>query len=127
MIKHLFRRFKKNSRGVAAVEFAIILPFLLVLVIGVIDLGWLFNGWVVLTGAAREGARTAITTLDEEEIAEAVRDHAVNFRGSVSEPDVSKDEEKVTVIVSGRLDPLVGWFGNEVSAQVEVRRYYPKD
>ena len=125
MIKHLFRRFKKNSRGVAAVEFAIILPFLLVLVIGVIDLGWLFNGWVVLTGAAREGARTAIT--DPEQAVEAALDHAVNFRGSVSEPEVLKDEEKVTVIVSGRLDPLVGWFGNEVSAQAEVRRYYPKD
>jgi Flp pilus assembly protein TadG len=46
-----------DSRGAAAVEFAIVLPVVLLLVCGIVDFGRALNRQIVLTNAAREGAR----------------------------------------------------------------------
>jgi Flp pilus assembly protein TadG len=48
-----------RDRGAAAVEFALLLPLLLLLVFGIIDFGRALNAQVTLTQAAREGARLA--------------------------------------------------------------------
>ncbi|NIK59097.1 TadE/TadG family type IV pilus assembly protein [Kribbella shirazensis] len=45
------------DRGATAVEFALLLPLLLLLVLGVIDFGRMLNAQQSLTQAAREGAR----------------------------------------------------------------------
>ncbi len=50
-------RTPRSSYGGAAVEFAIVLPVLLLLVLGAIDWGWYFFVEQVVTNAAREGAR----------------------------------------------------------------------
>jgi len=39
------------------VEFAIIVPILLVVLLGIMQLGVVYNNWVTLTDAARAGAR----------------------------------------------------------------------
>ena len=50
---------KHNSlRAQALVEFALLLPILLVLILGAMDLGRVFYVKTVLTNAAREGANT---------------------------------------------------------------------
>lgn len=50
-------RGKANDAGAAAVEFALILPLFLVLIMGIIDFGRLFFCEVNLNSAAREAAR----------------------------------------------------------------------
>jgi len=45
------------DRGAAAVEFALLLPLLLLIVLGIIDFGRLLNAQITLTQAAREGTR----------------------------------------------------------------------
>jgi len=52
---------KIGQKGGAAVEFAIVLPFLVLLVFGAIEFGVLFYNKQVITNASREGARAAIT------------------------------------------------------------------
>ena len=47
------------SRGQSLVEFALVLPVLLLLVLSALDLGRVFMGWVVLNNAARVGANYA--------------------------------------------------------------------
>ena len=47
-------------RGTAIVEFAVVLPLLLVLLFGIIDFGWVFMIRQTLTNAAREGCRIAV-------------------------------------------------------------------
>lgn len=47
----------RRDRGAAAVEMAIVLPVLLILVGGIIDFGRLMFGEVMVVNAAREGAR----------------------------------------------------------------------
>jgi Flp pilus assembly protein TadG len=48
-----------RDRGAAAVEFALLLPMLLLLMFGLIDLGRALNAQITLTQAAREGVRLA--------------------------------------------------------------------
>jgi Flp pilus assembly protein TadG len=57
----LMRRLRRRSeRGAELVEFAIILPLLLLLMAGIVDFALLFHSYQVTTNAAREGARLAM-------------------------------------------------------------------
>ncbi len=56
------RATRKGGRGAAAVEFALVLPLLLMVVLGTIDWGWYFFVSQVVTNAAREGARVGSLT-----------------------------------------------------------------
>jgi Flp pilus assembly protein TadG len=47
----------RSERGAELVEFALTLPLLLLLVLGIIEFGFLFQEYEVVTNAAREGAR----------------------------------------------------------------------
>ena len=50
----------KRQEGASAVEFAIILPLLLILVFGIIEFSILFYDKAMITNASREGARVGI-------------------------------------------------------------------
>jgi Flp pilus assembly protein TadG len=51
---------RRSERGAVLVEAAIALPLLLLVVMGIVDFGRLFQRYEVLTNAAREGARIAV-------------------------------------------------------------------
>lgn len=53
------RRIEKRSRGQGLVEFAVVLPLLMMLLLMAIDFGRVFFGWVGLQNAARIGANYA--------------------------------------------------------------------
>ncbi len=55
------RSHRHRQRGVAAIEFGLVLPILCALIFGLIDYGWWFTIDLVATNAAREGARAATT------------------------------------------------------------------
>lgn len=71
---------KARDRGTAAVEFALVLPVLLLIVFGIIDFGRALNAQITLTGAAREGVRLA---------ALGYPDAAVQARVAAAAPDLS--------------------------------------
>ena len=50
---------RTRERGAALVEFALTLPLLLVVIAGIVDFGFVFQRYEVITNAAREGARLA--------------------------------------------------------------------
>jgi Flp pilus assembly protein TadG len=52
---------RSRERGQAMVETAIAIPLLLVLMVGIFEVGRAYETWQVLTNAAREGARFAVT------------------------------------------------------------------
>jgi len=51
----------KNQNGAAIVEFAIVLPLLVLMVIGICEFGLLWYNSQVIVNASREGARAGIT------------------------------------------------------------------
>jgi Flp pilus assembly protein TadG len=51
---------KRNERGAAATEFALLLPVFLMILFGIIEFGMIMYGREVVTNAAREGARAGI-------------------------------------------------------------------
>lgn len=55
-------RHAKRERGASAVEFAILLPVLLLVIAGIVDLGRFLFTQISLTNAAREGARAAVVS-----------------------------------------------------------------
>ena len=57
MFAELGRRLSPNRRGSVLLEFAIVLPVILLMMIGMVDLARAFNIWQVVVNAARVGAR----------------------------------------------------------------------
>ena len=50
----------RSERGSQLIEFALVLPLLLLVVLGIMDFGLLFQRYEAVTNAAREGARIAV-------------------------------------------------------------------
>ena len=48
----------RSERGAVAVEFALLLPVLMIILLGIIEFGMAFSAQITLSNAAREGART---------------------------------------------------------------------
>lgn len=79
--------------GAAAVEAALVLPLFFLVVMGVIEFGRAFMVAQLLTNAAREGARTAITT-------GSTNTDVVNKVKQLVSDTVGVAQAKVTVTVS---------------------------
>src|SRR3982751_3751709 len=58
-MKRVRQLLKRNRKGAAAVEFALVVPLVLLLLWGIVDIGRAFYTLNNLASAVREGARTA--------------------------------------------------------------------
>jgi Flp pilus assembly protein TadG len=58
-VRRLLRRFC-GDQAAQLVEFALVLPMLLLVVLGIAEFGFIFQRYEVVTNAAREGARMAV-------------------------------------------------------------------
>jgi Flp pilus assembly protein TadG len=96
----------RSERGQALVEFAFVLPLLVVLLLGVIQVGMLLNNYINLTDAARVGARKAISVrlggVTPDDAAQAVRDSAGSLKQdqltvTVDDPDWNAPGSEITV------------------------------
>ena len=111
---------RRRERGQSLVETAIVLPVLLLLLAATVDFGRAFDAYIVLTNAAREGARFGST--NPEMTTEEIHDIVVtDIMGSgtnltpIIESDIvvtvegqEEGSEVVKVTVSY---PLPLWFG----------------
>ena len=87
-----------SSRGAAMVEFAIVLPVLLLMVFGIVDFGRALYTLNNLTAAVREGARLASTQISPDPttsgsmsaVSTAVTNYVVAFGGNAGAPTVSE-------------------------------------
>ncbi len=59
MKKQIRQQHQSTRKGTAAVEFAVVLPLLLILIMGTIEIGFAMQASTVLNGAVREGGRLA--------------------------------------------------------------------
>ncbi len=110
-----------QKEGQAVVEFALIMPILVVILFGIFEFGRLWMTMNILTGAAREGVRVAaVTAPDAGLVQNAVQNimQAANIMGTtitISGPNAAT-EVTVTVqmnytVVTGSIVPgLSGTF-----------------
>ena len=62
----------RSDRGSAAVEFALVLPILLMLALAVVQVGLFVRDDLVLVGSARAGVRQAAVSADDDSVRTAV-------------------------------------------------------
>jgi Flp pilus assembly protein TadG len=120
----------RGQRGAAAVEFALVLPILLVILLGIIDFGLYFYNDLQLTHVARDAARyLSVGLVDEAEdvVANAHVTGNVTITGSSVEPSGTGDPSTVTLEADySFITPLPNLVGIEsplgISASVVMRR-----
>ena len=86
------KRLLEKNRGASAVEFAIILPLLVLFIFGIIELSFALYDNAMITNASREGARVGIVyrvpAVTDAEITGAVNNylgtHLITFGGKRS-------------------------------------------
>jgi Flp pilus assembly protein TadG len=72
---------RDGERGTSAIEFALVLPLLLLLLLALVQVGVLAHDQLVLTQASRAGAREAAVGPSAGAVDEAVRNAAVGLDG----------------------------------------------
>jgi len=125
-------RIIKSEKGASAVEFALILPILIILVFGIVQFGIAFNNYIALTHAAREGARLAAVGCCEDpdcDFEQAVRNSAPTVEIetiTVENPDGISIGSKIVITVKGKVlnieIPLVGSWPVQLTSQATMRR-----
>jgi len=100
------------------VEFALILPVLLLLVLGIIEFGRAFNTQTILSGAARDGVRVM-----------ALQNNAAAARSATkaaAAPIVTLTDAQVTIATTPSTTPITCLTtGTNPSAQATVTVKYP--
>jgi len=105
----------RSDRGSASVEFALVLPILLVLVLAVVQVGLFVRDDLVLVGSARAGARQAAVSADDASVRDAVAQGAPGLDPSRIDVAISRTRRGGPATVSvtyaaPQAVPFVGWL-----------------
>lgn len=104
-------RFLKDNRGQSVVELALVLPVLLLLLGGMIEFGRVFHDYLVVTAAAREGARAAAVGKDNATVITYTKQAAATLEKQALTVTVTPSTrvrgETVTVTVVNKVTLIV--------------------
>jgi Flp pilus assembly protein TadG len=78
----------REQRGATAVEFAFIMPLLIVLVLGIAEFGRAFQVQGTLSAAAREGVRAMALQNDQVAARAAVREAATSLDPTITDAQI---------------------------------------
>lgn len=108
---------KPSERGAAAVEFAILLPVLLTLVLGTIEFGRAYNAQITLTNAARDGVRVMAIAKDVVGARTAAKNAAAAVSSGIPDSDITLSTTicptgtQVTLTIKYNLSTITGIAG----------------
>jgi len=122
----------RRNRGQSVIEFALILPLLLVLLFGITEFGRAWMTVNILTSAAREGCRLAVVTAPDVSAVTARVTTVCNSAGVVPAsitcvgPLSNDPDRKVTVTVRADFEIIPGtileYFGGDgLSGTIPLR------
>lgn len=109
------------DRGQTLVEFALILPILILLLVGVFDLGRAVHSYNTISNAAREGMRLAIVDQNQAAIEDRAVKHAVSV--GIDADDVTIRYLSPSLAESGpcfKEEPITGTAGVGCVAEVKL-------
>ena len=105
MIRRILRRLAGES-GAALVEFALVAPALLMLIVAVFEFGDLYRRYQVLTDTAREGARyAAVTPLTSDRAADSTA-AADRVYALLTRQGITPDSVTVRGLRAGSTNPV---------------------
>ena len=114
----------RQERGVSAVEFAFIVPLLVLLVVGIAEFGRAFQVQSTLSAAAREGVRTMALQNDQAAARTMAESVAGSLNPALTDADITispascplsyPSTTDVTVTISYRLPFFSSFFGTGV-------------
>ena len=119
------KRFGSES-GAAAVEFALVVPILLLLLIGTFEFGRVYNAQIELTGAARQGVRVMAIQNSQAAAKSATESGAPSLNPSLTDSQITiasspvntglcTPGSTVTVTATYPLKFLTGMFGASIT------------
>jgi Flp pilus assembly protein TadG len=105
----------RSDRGSAAVEFALVLPILLMLALAVVQVGLFVRDDLVVAGSARAGARQAAVSSDDDSVRTAVSQDAPGLDPTRIDVTISRTQRGGPATVSVAYSapqtvPFVGWL-----------------
>jgi Flp pilus assembly protein TadG len=112
-----------GERGASAVEFGLIVPILLILVLGIVEFGHAFQVQGTLSSAAREGARAMALRNSQDEAKDAVQAAAAALDPGVTDAQISispsvcpagTSTTNVTLTIDYPKPFLTGFFGASI-------------
>ena len=110
--------FRRSRCGVSVVEFAVVSPFIFVLIFGLFEFGRIVMVQHAVANAAREGARllSLSTTQSLDAVKTEVRDQL-----DATIPGASKDTSSTLISITAvPVDPITAVSGDTVSVNVQV-------
>lgn len=120
----------KREEGQSMVEFALVLPVLMLIIIGIIEFGFLFSGYLALSNASREAVRTV--SLGETDVVaiQRAKDVAMTLNPSkmnvsISPTSVMRDRgDSATVTIVYEYDFLTPFmeaiFGGDLQLEADA-------
>jgi Flp pilus assembly protein TadG len=94
---------RHGERGNALIETAITMPILLLLMVGIFEIGRAYETWQVLTNAAREGARMSVTPDNDATTTTAmIRKYMADGQLTKSATAAVNINKNVTITVNGQ-------------------------
>jgi Flp pilus assembly protein TadG len=106
-----------SERGAVAVEFAILLPLLLMIVLGTIEFGRAYNAQITLTNAARDGVRVMAISNNPAGAKTAAKNAAAAVSTGIPDSDVTLSTQvcttgnQVTLTINYELSTITGIAG----------------
>ena len=104
-------RLLQRTEGATAVECAIVIPFLLLLICGIMDFGNLYYQSHTVNEAAREGARVAAVGGTAQEVSTAVKKFGNQLEFSIN-PLTPVSGQPVTVTVTESVNIITPFISN---------------
>jgi Flp pilus assembly protein TadG len=80
-----------GERASAAVEFALVLPLILIMVLALLQVGLLVKDQLVVSGSARAGGREAAVTIDDDRVRQVALDAAVGLQAANIEVVIERE------------------------------------
>ncbi len=117
----------RSERGASSIEFALILPVLIMILIGVFEFGMAYNNYLAITHAAREGARLAAVNKYDEAVVRSDAYPVDPDSVSVSYPggEVHGAQAVVTVRYTNQIDiPFFGSVSVPLESHASMRIEY---
>lgn len=102
---------RRRSRGQGLVEFALVFPVLILILLAIFDLGRAVFAFNALGNAAREGTRVAIVNQDVASIKQRV----LTFS-----PTINPNDPPTTIAISSAACPTEFTLGCDITVQVDT-------